>query len=159
MPTVLSGSEFMRMLCDQALLSRGIDDGGVALRQGEWPSPEHRTRALERDWEWISALTTAYVEAIVDLWRERKVAMLACNLDVQSPGMRNLVYRTNDKVPAYPEWFAGWAVDHATRALMHSPRFADPVVFHRRGTFQFSRDHRGVWFEHVPVPSEPNSAP
>ncbi len=137
---IFSGSEFLDVLCDQALLSR-VNRGQPI--EWEWSGDGEKAEAMLRDGFWLGALVAAFVAAILDDLCNGEVVLSV--VAIPYPDIQNLGYRAGDKCPLYQPWYVGWAVDHTTRALCSSPRFAEPFVLERRGRkFRFSRVDRVV---------------
>lgn len=132
---VLSGSVFLEVLCDQALLSRA--------RKGHptewiWAADWEQAGCLRRDGFWMGALVAAYVDAILDDVRNGEVVLSVAG--IQHPDIQNLGHHAAAKCPLYLSRFVGWAVDHATRALCASPFLAQDAILDRQGgKFRFSR--------------------
>ncbi len=153
-----SGSEFLRLLCDQALLSRHERSLRAMLAEGTWPSEETRLAAMAADWWWLAPLSAAFVECVIEACSKtgQRVVVWPSFGDYDID-MKNLEYRTADRLPLFQGWHVNWSVHAAAHALCVSPKFAEPfvVVNGRNGRYLFSRGNGAMIVErYVPLVAE-----
>ncbi len=150
MVKIISGSEFLDVVCRGALLSsicgdRHLDSDSKISKVAD----ELVLRQLKQDAHWLFPLASLYLEVVLDECLARN-GWMVLSTALDDPDATNRTYRMEER-SMLQRWFAALAAYHTVRAMRQLSTFAEPVFMERRGTvFRFARDHRGVVVELIP---------
>lgn len=145
---VISGPEFLAVLCDQTLLCQ-IGNGEVWT----WP-PRRRHKAYVEMGHKSIPIVAGFLDAILEACRHDDV-VLAVHYSEKREIMPELTRRTSDKCPLFEQKTIEDICGSARFTLGCSPQFAEPFTLRRhltREDFRFERADtvmRIRRFEHV----------